>query len=171
MDWKKALVIDYTGCGRGDLSVSEYGAPVVEKLRVEGEAGVERVVIVLDTGHALSRQAPHMVRDHINLSGRNPLVGPNHPIGERFTVVNDIYVKDCPKTLNLDKVVTVGVAAGRKLNDEDVDFVKGLGADCYSHNVVPTMLIAAHAGWKVLAIVGPEGGNWQADCLDKIQAN
>ena len=171
MDWKQALVIDYTGSGRGDLSLSEYGAQVVEKLRVAGTPGAERVVIVFDTGHGLSKQAPHMVRDHVNLSGHNPLVGPNHPIGERFTVVNDIYVKDCPQSLSLEKVITAGVAAGRKLSDEDAEFVKGLGADCYSHNVVPTMLIAAHAGWKVLAIVGPEGGSWQTECLEKIQAN
>lgn len=171
MDWKQAIVIDYTGSGRGDLSLREYGAQVLEKLRVDAEPNAHRLVIVLDTGHALPKPAPHLVRDHINLSGRNPLVGPNHPIGERFTVVNDIYVKDCPKALNLEKVVTAGVSPGRKLNGEDFEFIKGLGVDCYSHNVVPTMLIAAHAGWKVLAIVGPENGNWQADCLDKLQAN
>lgn len=164
MNLKGATVLDYTD----GKPASQFGEDVIKLLR---EPGKERLLVVLDTAYGLPNGTPVVVRDHLNLSGVNPLVGPNNPIGERFTVVNDIYVHDAAAFSSLKAVVAAGVKPGRTVDAGDLDFIRSLGAECYTFNLVPTMLIAAHAGWKVLAIVGPEGKSWQKDCLDKIAAS
>jgi hypothetical protein len=164
-DWKRAKIFDFTGATGADSSIKEFGESVTKTLREPPE---ERLAIVLDTAYGLEGAAPVMVRDHINLSGFNPLIGPNHGIGERFPVVNDVYCPDDSNGLSLQKVVAAGVKTGRSVDSGDLEFIRSLGAHCYCFNLVPTMLIAAHAGWKIMAIIGPEGTDWQKDCLEKL---
>ena len=179
MDWKQAVVIDYTGAGAGNMDASEFGDDVIKHLREPGKSTGQRVAVVLDTARGLKSgksaagvQAPRLVRDHINLSGINPLIGPNNPCGDRFPVVNDIYLHECPKQLGaLESLVAAGVKPGKEVDSEAMELLHKLGADCYCFHLVPTMLIAAHAGWKILAIVGPEGHDWQKDCISKLLAS
>ena len=164
-DWKRAKIFDFTGATDAGSTIKEFGESVTRTLREPSE---EKLAIVLDTAYGLEGTAPVVVRDHINLSGVNPLIGPNHSIGERFPVVNDIYCADDSNGLTLKKVVAAGVKVGRSVDDSDLEFIRTLGAQCYCFNLVPTMLIAAHAGWKILAILGPAGTGWQKECLQKL---
>jgi purine-nucleoside phosphorylase len=103
----------------------------------------------------MRQEAPHVVRDHLNLTGTNPLVGPNDPCGERFPSVNDVYITDlCP---NLPRGVAAGLVGGVFPTREEMEFLRSLGADFCCYNLVPTMIVAAHAGLKVLGLVVPEG--------------
>ena len=73
------------------------------------------------------------------------------------------------KSLGLKTIIVAGIKNARTLSADDVDFIHLLGADCYSFNVVPTMLVAAHAGWKILAVVGPDSQGWQNSVIENIR--
>jgi purine nucleoside phosphorylase len=166
MDWSRAKLFDFTGASSQGTIYSRFGKDVMEALRQPTDC---KLAIILDTGFGWESKAPALVQDHINLSGFNPLIGPNHPIGERFPVVQGIYISDCAGDLGLEPIIVAGIKNGRTLSLEDADFMHILGAACYCFNTVPTMLIAAHAGWKVLAIVGPDNRSWQAPVLEKVR--
>ena len=69
----------------------------------------------------------------------------------------------------MSSVVVAGLKKDQQLDAHDLDFIRQLGADCYCYNLVPTMLIAAHAGWRVLAVVGPAGRSWQSETLARLK--
>ncbi len=145
---KQALRIDFTGKLGGFKQFRSFGPDIVSLIRTPSEA---QTLIVIDYGYGI--KAPHLVRDHLNLTGTNPLIGPNDPCGERFPSVNDIYV--------VDDSVACGIAAGLKPgikpSGDDVALMESLGADFYCFNLVPTMIVAAHSRYRVLAILVPEG--------------
>src|SRR5262249_32727233 len=104
----------------------------------------------------------------------------NDPVGQRFPVVNDIYVSaadtmDQEETWALGNplgkmrnAIAAGVKPGLKLNDDEMKTLQKLGAalDCY--NLVPTMIVATHAGMKVLGLVVPEGQHLDRETVGAI---
>jgi len=166
MDWSKAKVFDFTGITDSTPRYSKFGDDVMETLR---SAHPQKLAIIMDTGFGWHEKAPAVVSDHINLSGENPLIGPNHPIGPRFPVMQGLYVSDVAKSLKMDTAIVAALKHGRILDADNADFIKVLDADCYCFNIVPTALVASHAGWKVLAIIGPDNRTWQKPTLEKIQ--
>lgn len=167
MDWSSAKVFDFTGALKGEQSFPRFNDDVVGIIR---QLSDEKLAIIFDTGFGWHSNAPMVVRDHVNFSGFNPLIGRNHPIGPRFPVLQGVYTSDCAQALGgLETAVVAAIKHGKTLNAEDADFMHILGADCYCYNLVPTMIVAAHAGWKVLAIVGPDNHGWQKELLDKIK--
>lgn len=176
MNLAKAKIFDFTGVSGNGSSFKEYNAAVADVLRKPAE---EKLAVILDYGWGFKSPAPHLVLDHLNLSGSNPLRGPNDPIGERFPVVNGIYVTDCDLAAlqDLKTGVAAGVKHGHKASVEELEFLHSIGAGFYSYNLVPTMLVAAHAGWKVLAVVGPEiasgtagGVDWRKQVIEAVSA-
>ena len=165
MKLRHAKKIDFTGTLPDFKQFSAYGADVAEMVR---DRGREELIIVVDRGYGIAHDAA-LVLDHLNLSGDNPLVGHNNPIGPRFPVVNNIYVAaadtiDQEETWalgnplgQLHNGIAAGVKQGLSLGDEDLQLIKKLGAHFYCWNLVPTMLVAAHAGLRVLGIVLAEG--------------
>lgn len=153
LDLRKARKIDFTNTVPGFQSFDSCGDEV---LRLVRHAGAE-TVIAIDRGYEI--EAPHLVTDHLNLTGHNPLVGPNDPCGERFPSVNDIYVTDILP--ELPRGVAAGLKPGVQPSPEDLKVIKSLGADFYCYNLVPTMIVAAHARLRVLGIVVPE--NWAGE--------
>ena len=172
MNWSDALVLDYTGTFETDekanlFAFDRFDKRVMELIRKPNQKGL---AVTFDTAFGWQRKSPAVVKDHINLSGYNPLIGPNHPAGERFPVVQNIYVFDCAdKIADSQQVVIAGLKHGKSLNADDADFLHILGADCYTYNTVPTMIVAAHVKWKVLSVVGPDNHAWQKDCLKKLK--
>lgn len=158
MKVEEARAIDFTGQIPGFRQFKEFDDTVVRFLR-NGDAC--HSLVVVDWGRGMEGHDPAIVGDHLNLTGWSPLVGPNDPVGPRFPVVNDVYDTDFRsgerKAPRLKQVVVAGLKNGVKPSDADVKLIKSLGADVYCYNVVPTMITAAHAGLKVLAILVPEG--------------
>jgi hypothetical protein len=150
----EATKIDFTGTASGFEKFTAYGDKVKELLR---NAKGPKVCVIVDRGFGFKKQAPYVVIDHLNLTGYNPLVGPNDPCGERFPAVNNTYITDV--AVELPKAVVAGLRDGVTPDADDVSFLHSMGADCCSYNLVPTMIIAAHSGWKVLGVVVPEGVN------------
>lgn len=149
---KGARLVDYTRSTARSHQFPGFGDRVIAFVR---EPSDSRYLVVVDRGYMMRQEAPHVVQDHLNLTGTNPLVGPNDPCGERFPSVNDVYITDlCP---DLPRGVAAGLKGGVFPTREEMEFLRSLGADFCCYNLVPTMIVAAHAGLKVLGLVVPEG--------------
>ncbi len=77
--------------------------------------------------------------NHINLSGLNPLKGPN------FISLTDLYTSKAG-------IVVVGLKHGVHLNDKEKKILLKVGADAYCYNLVPTSIFSASLGLKVKGI-------------------
>jgi hypothetical protein len=155
LNLKDALQIDFSGKVPGFQFHDGFGEKLISTLRNGSE---NKLVIMIDNCFGLDRSVPYVVKDHLNLTGTNPLIGPNNSCGPRFPVVNNIYLTDFPKGPLSE--LTQGIAAGLKYGTvptlEELDLLKSLGADFYCYHLVPSMIVAAHSGWKVVGIVVPE---------------
>lgn len=161
---KDALVIDFTGRASEFKQLSGFGDELTALIREEN--GPE-VLVLIDYAVGIKQTEPVVVRDHLNLTGTSPLLGPNDPCGERFPVVQGIYVEGLLPSLK--RSVTAGLRPGTQVKDDDIKLVKELGADSCSFNVVQTMLIAAHAKRKVFAVLIPEGSNVPAELVTELK--
>jgi hypothetical protein len=171
--------IDFTGDLKDFDQFEKFGQPVVDLLRSESRSPV---VIIIDRGYGFANghSEPHLVVDHLNLTGDNPLVGPNNPIGQRFPIVNDIYLS-AADTMDQEETwaignplgklrngIVAGVKQGLVLDEAALATCHKLGAGLYCYNLVPAMIVAAHAGLKVLGLVVPEGGKLESQTLMAI---
>ncbi len=164
IELKQAKRIDFTGSVAGFEHPRSYDDQVLSSIR--NSRGV-KTLIVIDRGFALRKLVPYVVQDHLNLSGSNPLVGPNDPAGERFPSVNDIYITDLLSAL--PRGIAAGLRPGVVPSADQLNLIRSLGADFYCYNLVPTMIVAAHAQWRVLGIVVLEGVALDAQLLDVLQ--
>src|SRR5262249_41903397 len=133
-------------------------------------AGSSKQLILIDWMQGIGTGVEAvLVRDHLNLTGSNPLTGPNHPCGERFTKVNDVYITDSIPTLK--PIVAAGLKAKVVPYTDEEKLLKSIGADCWCYNLVPTVLVAAHAGFKVLGILLSQStGKLPADLETSLKA-
>lgn len=159
---KGAVLVDFTGKLAEGRQMSAFGQDFIDLVR---SADCPELLVVVDQGFELS--APALVKDHLNLTGTNPLVGPNDPVGDRFPVIQGIYVDDYfPE---LPRTVLAGLAPGQRPDVEEVKLMKKFGADSYSYNIVPAMLVVAHAKRKLLALVVPEGGSLSPNVVSELE--
>jgi len=103
-----------------------------------------------------------LIRDHLNLTARNPLTGPNDDrLGPRFPDMSQVYAEDLRAT-----AVAVGREVGVDLTQgvyawflgpsyetpAEVQMAKRLGADLVGMSTVPEAIAARHMGARVLGI-------------------
>ena len=103
-----------------------------------------------------------LIEDHLNLSGHNPLIGPNDErFGPRFPDASEVY----DKALNL-KVRALAKAMDIRLQrgvyamspgpsyetPAEVRMARALGADAVGMSTVPEALVANHCGMKTVGI-------------------
>ena len=81
----------------------------------------------------------HQIKDHINLSGTNPLSGP------QFIPLNNIYISK-------EGIVVVGLKNGVDLNKKEKKILLKAGVKAYCYNLVQTVIYAASLGLKVKAL-------------------
>ena len=98
------------------------------------------------------------IRDSLNLSGTNPLLGTNDDtVGPRFLDQTEVYdrgLRDIAKAL--DSAVGEGVYAGllgpTYETPAEVRMLKGLGADLVGMSTVNEAIMARYLGLQVLGI-------------------
>jgi purine-nucleoside phosphorylase len=134
-------------------------------IRVFSRLGIKAVLLTNAAGGInlqLEQGALVVLKDHINLQGGNPLLGPNDDrFGVRFPDMSEAYASDFRK-LALEQ----GKRLGIKISDgvyvvvpgpsyetpAEIRFFRTIGADLVGMSTVPETIVARHCGMKVLAI-------------------
>jgi purine-nucleoside phosphorylase len=132
-------------------------------IRVMKELGCQ-LLIVSNAGGGLnplfSKGDLIVIDDHINLMGLNPLVGPNDErLGPRFPDLIEPYDRELQNlalTVALEqniiahRGVYVAVVGPNLETRAEYRFLRGIGADVVGMSTIPEVLVAVHAGMKVL---------------------
>ncbi len=142
-------------------SMKEVTFPV----RVMKELGVKLIFVTNACGGMnpdLYPGALMFINDHINFTGDNPLIGPNdNDLGPRFPDMSTAYDKDLIKLgtevankLNIEtkKGVYVAISGPNYLSAAELRMLRRFGGDAVGMSTVPEVIVARHAGLKVLGI-------------------
>jgi purine-nucleoside phosphorylase len=151
--------------GRVHLYEGYSPQQVVFPMRVFARMGVKAVILTNAAGGVnlnYSAGALVAIRDHINLQGANPLIGPNEDrFGVRFPDMTRAYdpefrkfVADAGKKLkmNLHEGVYLALSGPNYETPAEIHSFRTLGADLVGMSTVPEVLAARHAGIRVLGI-------------------
>jgi len=103
-----------------------------------------------------------IIVDHINLTGSNPLIGPNEESwGIRFPNMIEAYDKKLVEFaetagrnegIPLQKGVYVGLKGPSLETRAEVGFLRTIGADAVGFSTIQEVIAAVHAGMKVLGL-------------------
>ncbi len=149
--------------GRFHLYEGYTAAQVTFPIRVMKELGCHFLIV----SNAAGGLNPHhrkgdlvVIEDHINLMGVNPLVGPNDDrLGTRFPDLIEPYDKGLQKmalqaaleeNIVAHRGVYVAVTGPNLETRAEYRFLRAIGADVVGMSTVPEVLVAVHAGLKVL---------------------
>ena len=100
-----------------------------------------------------------MIEDHINLMGSSPLTGPNDPQGTRFPDMSEPYTlefRDIAQRvardigMSLRTGVYVGIGGPSLETNAEYRMLRTIGGDTVGMSTVPEVIVAVHAGMKVL---------------------
>ncbi|HLJ84931.1 MAG TPA: purine-nucleoside phosphorylase [Candidatus Eremiobacteraceae bacterium] len=103
-----------------------------------------------------------LIRDHINLTGTSPLIGPNAPeLGPRFPSMRDAYDSGLRESarrvaaaagIAVAEGVYVAMIGPQYETDAELRMLAHLGADAVGMSTVPEVIAARHAGMRSLGI-------------------
>jgi purine-nucleoside phosphorylase len=103
-----------------------------------------------------------LIDDHLNLTGTNPLVGPNDDrVGPRFPDMSEIYsrrLRDLGREaardsrLRLQQGVYAGVLGPSYETPAEIRALAALGAHAVGMSTVHEAIVARHAGLEVLGL-------------------
>ena len=149
--------------GRFHLYEGYTPAQVTFPIRVMKDLGCEFLVVSNAAGglNPMHRKGDLVViEDHINLTGVNPLVGPNDDrLGTRFPDLIEPYDKGLQEialraaleeNIVAHRGVYVAVTGPNLETRAEYRFLRAIGADVVGMSTVPEVLVAVHAGLKVL---------------------
>ncbi len=151
--------------GRIHLYEGRSVAEVVFPIRVFGRMGVRTVVLTNAAGgiNPAYRQGCLVVlEDHINLSGHNPLTGPNDPrFGVRFVDMSNAYDREWREVAE-NQARRLGIEALRGVyaalsgpsyeTAAEIRFLRAIGADLVGMSTANEVIAARHMRMRVLAI-------------------
>ena len=134
-------------------------------VRVLHELGAETLVVSNAAGGMHPQWAPGelmLIADHINMLGDNPLIGPNDDrLGVRFPDMSapyDVRLRALARAvaaeqgLELREGVYVAVTGPALETRAEYRMLRTLGADVVGMSTVPEVIVAVHAGMRVLGV-------------------
>ena len=134
-------------------------------VRVMKALGIETLIITNACGAVNTDFNPGdlmLIKDHINLTGTNPLIGKNNDqLGTRFPDLSRVYTpelrslaQDVASELEID--IRTGVYAWWSgptyETPAEIRMIRTLGGDAVGMSTVPEAIVAAHSKMKVLGI-------------------
>ncbi|WP_428842298.1 purine-nucleoside phosphorylase [Peptoniphilus catoniae] len=137
---------------------------VIFPIKVLSELGVEKLIVTNASGAVNKSFKPKdimIIKDHINITGINPLIGPNDEKGPRFPDMTYTYsrnlikkAKEAAKNINLDvkEGVYMWFSGPSYETPAEVRAAGILGADSVGMSTVPEVIIAKHRNMEVLGL-------------------
>ncbi len=138
---------------------------VVYPIEVLAGLGIKTIILTNAAGGVNTDFEPAdlmIITDHINLMGKNPLIGPNdEDLGSRFPDMTDLYNKELVEVAeNSAKKLGIDIKEGVYMyftgpsyeTAAEVRMARILGADAVGMSTVPEAIIARHRGLKILGI-------------------
>jgi xanthosine phosphorylase len=167
----RAVVGDLAGVvvavlqGRQHLYEGPPHEPIRTPIRALRAAGADTLILTNAAGSLRREVGPGTlmaISDHINLTGQNPLAGPNDDaLGPRFPSLRDAYDPELRATLHatadelgipLADGVYLAVTGPSFETPAEIRAFRTLGADAVGMSTVPEVILARHAGLKVVAV-------------------
>ncbi len=140
-------------------------AEVVFPVRVLAKLGIETLILTNAAGGVNLGYKPGelvVLTDHINLTGQNPLIGPNdEEFGTRFPDMTHTYNSELVKLLersaselkiSIQKGVYAGVLGPTYETPAEIKMIRILGGDVVGMSTVPEVIVANHLGLKICGV-------------------
>ena len=144
-------------------SMSQVTFPV----RVMQRLGIEILIVTNAAGAVNPDFSPGdlmLITDNLNLLGANPLVGPNfEQFGPRFPDMSQAYDRELSSIARrvarenqilLREGIYAGLSGPSFESPADLRFLRLAGADAVGMSTVPEVIVARHAGTRVLGVSG-----------------
>lgn len=151
--------------GRVHLYEGYSAQEITFPIRVFARMGIGSVILTNAAGGlnlSYSQGALVLIRDHINLQGMNPLIGPNDDrFGPRFPDMTRAYdpqyralAKEEARNLKiiLEEGIYAALPGPSYETPAEIDYLRRIGADLVGMSTVAEVIAARHMGMKVLAI-------------------
>jgi purine-nucleoside phosphorylase len=151
--------------GRAHLYEGYSAHQVAFPMRVFARMGIRAVILTNAAGGInpnYQQGALVVIRDHINLQGANPLIGPNDDrFGTRFPDMTQAYAKEyrvmAPEEagklgMTLHEGVYAALPGPSYETPAEINYLRTIGADLVGMSTVLEAIAARHMGIKVLAI-------------------
>ena len=148
-------------------------------VRVMARLGIKALLISSAAGGLNPQFSPGdvmLVLDHINLTGKNPLIGPNlDAFGPRFPDMSEVYDRDLARMAQkvslemgilLRQGVYVGIIGPSLETPSETRFLRMIGADAVGMSTVHEVIVGVHCGLKIMVIVAITNVNLP-DCMHK----
>lgn len=138
---------------------------VVYPTRLLAQLGIQRLILTNAAGGLDPNMQPGdfmLIRDHINLTGNNPLIGPNiAELGLRFPDMTEAYDRELlaaaekimkKQGLRYSVGVYCGVSGPTYETAAEVKFLQIIGGHAVGMSTVPETIAAKHMGLSVCGI-------------------
>ncbi|MBR5598928.1 MAG: purine-nucleoside phosphorylase [Alphaproteobacteria bacterium] len=169
---KGELIKGYIGdeeiiCLNGRFHLYEGHNPkvIADVIHILKELGIKQLIVTNAAGSLNLDMAPGsimLISDHINFSGKNPLIGPNDEnYGLRFPALNNAYsphlrnqCKEIAASLNIElKEGTYFYVLGPNFETSaEIRAFRTLGGDAVGMSTVPEVISAVHCSIDVLGL-------------------
>ena len=151
--------------GRVHLYEGYSAQEITFPIRVFARMGIRAVILTnaaggIDLGY--SQGALVLIRDHINLQGTNPLVGPNDVrFGVRFPDMTQAYSRAyrviareeaARQNIMLHEGVYAALLGPSYETPAEIEYLRRIGADLVGMSTAAEVIAARHMGLSVLAI-------------------
>ena len=165
--------------GRVHLYEGYSAKEVAFPIRVLARIGIQSLILTNAAGGInldYKQGALVVIRDHINLQGQNPLVGPNDErFGPRFHDMTQAYWKPYREMavqegrklgIGLYEGVYAGLLGPSFETPAEIRYLRSIGADLVGMSTIPEVIAARHMGIRVVAISCVT--NMAAGILDQV---